>query len=678
MVPRTQPSTHASAERTTEPSHNPSVVSSLAAGHPLLRRVIMGVIDAGLLLLAPALAYEVGFEFRPEQFSEVYRVQLLYVAPFLVAVRMVLLWGLGLYRGFTRYASIHELFCIGLACAVGTVSLIIFNVLSPYLPPFHAFPAFPGGEHILRVPWSVVIMDALLAVNLVGGVRMMRRLAGEALVRMGAPDAHRVLIIGAGDAGEQVARGLLKQQGRQYRPVAFIDPDPGLHGRRIHGLPVVGGPEDLDRAVRECRVNMVVVALPKPTPGVLRSIVDRCQRARIEFKIVPDLEEFMKGAVEIRRLRPVEIDDLLGRPPVVLRRRAGDSCISGRRVLVTGAGGSIGSELCRQALLAKPARLVLLGRGENSLYDIHQELLHEVGPAGVELIPLVGNVCDAAMMEELFAEYRPELVFHAAAHKHVHLMEAQPAEAIKNNLTGTRVTAEAALRHTTERFILISTDKAVAPRGVMGASKRAAEMMATALNECGPTRFISVRFGNVLGSRGSVIPLFQRQIAAGGPVTVTDPEVTRYFMTIPEAVSLVIEAGSIGSGGEVFLLDMGQPIRILDLARQLITLSGLEPERDIGICFTGLRPGEKLTEELLTAHENRQPTGHDKIWRSPQTAMCWEQLEPLVKRLEQLACRGDQASIRRELARLIPDYTAPSEDGENRPGTIGLGNVNEP
>jgi FlaA1/EpsC-like NDP-sugar epimerase len=441
--------------------------------------------------------------------------------------------------------------------------------------------------------------------------------------------------------------------------VAFLDPDPTLLGRRIHGLPVAGTLEALAETVRRHDIQMVMVALPRVSPALLRHMVEQCRSLRLEFQIVPNLDTVMKGQVQINQLRPVEIEDLLGRPPVVVPNREDQSPLHGRRVLVTGAGGSIGAELCRQALDRHPSGLILLGRGENSIYEIEHELAPLARERGIALTPLIGDVRDPRLVEEIFRRHSPQVILHAAAHKHVHFMELQPGEAIKNNVSGTRVLAQAALAAGAEWFIMISTDKAVRPTGVMGASKRAAEMIVSSLNGQGGTRFIAVRFGNVLGSRGSVIPLFRRQIAAGGPITVTHPDVTRYFMTIPEAVSLVLEAGTVGQGGEVFLLDMGQPVRIVDLARNLIALSGLEPDRDIAIEYSGLRPGEKLFEELLTDEENRQETGHPKIFRSAQAIQPWAALEPAIRNLEEIAPTGDGDGIRRALQSLIPDYRPP-------------------
>lgn len=610
------------------------------------RRALLLAMDAAMLWLALWFAYQIGFLVEPDRFSEVYRRQFWAVAPWLVAGRLVLLWILGLYRGFTRYTGLYELTTIGTACLAGTLGLGVLDLVAGRV------------EGLMRVPRGVVVIDLLLAVYGLGGVRLLRRIVGERLVQLTAGRRRRVLIVGTGDAGESIARSMLRLYRDRYRPVAFIAEDRVDVGRRIHGVPVAGTLDQLSEVCRARAVDSVVIALPRATPALLRSMVNRLTDQRIEFRIMPGLDAVLEGQVEFSQLRRVEIEDLLGRPAIEVADQAATSCLRGRRVLVTGAGGSIGSELCRQALEHRPVSLLLLGRGENSIYEIQQELAGRARELGVPVRALIGDVRDAAFVEGLFAQAPPQVVLHAAAHKHVHFMEAQPAEAIKNNVRGTRLLAEASVRAGVERFILISTDKAVRPAGVMGASKRVAELIVTALNREGGTRFVSVRFGNVLGSRGSVIPLFRRQIAAGGPVTITHPDVSRYFMTIPEAVSLVLQAGTRGDGGEVFLLDMGEPIRIVDLARQLILLSGLEPGRDIAIEFTGLRPGEKISEELLTADEHRQPTDHPKIFRSERAAWDWERLRPLVERLEALAAQPqpDAQAIRALLAELIPDY----------------------
>jgi FlaA1/EpsC-like NDP-sugar epimerase len=627
--------------------------------HPWARRVLLCGLDAAILFVAFGLAYQIAFWIQPERMTRNYHRQFLCLVPLLVLFRVLLMGGLGLYRGFTRYTGMFELLNIVRVCLAGALALVVFNLLNRHIPSLGSYyPKHPSGLYVLRVPWSVVAIDLLLAINALAGIRLSRRIVGEWLVDIGSGKRRRVLIVGAQDAGEQVARNMLKAYRDRFKPVAFVTPVTSLVGRRIHGVPVAGMLEDMGKVCRSRHVDMVVIALERPTPRVLRDLIDDAREEHLEFQIIPDLDELIEGKVEVSRLRPVEIEDLLGRPPVVVGDQSGQSCLAGRRVLVTGAGGSIGSEICRQALAHRPASLILLGRGENSIYEIQHEIAGRAALAEVQVVPIIGDVRDRSVVDRIFARHRPQVVLHAAAHKHVHFMEAEPAEAIKNNVMGTRNVAQAALAAGAERFVMISTDKAVRPAGIMGASKRVAEMIVTALNQEGKTRFISVRFGNVLGSRGSVIPLFRKQIAAGGPVTVTHPDVTRYFMTIPEAVSLVIQAAQQGEGGEVFLLDMGEPIKIVNLARQLITLSGLEPGRDIAIEFTGLRPGEKLFEDLLTSDENRAPTACPKIFSSPREGRDWTELAPMIERLEALA-RADQIdepALRAMLKELIPDF----------------------
>jgi FlaA1/EpsC-like NDP-sugar epimerase len=628
--------------------------------HPWARRVLLCGLDAAILFVAFGLAYQIAFWVQvDDKAPPAYHRQFIFIIPILISIRLLLMGGMGLYRGFSRYTGMYELLNIVQACLAGTAGLVAFNLLNRHIPSLGSYyPKHPNGLYVLRVPWSVVAIDLLLAINALAGIRLSRRIVGEWLVDIGSGKRRRVLVVGAHDAGEQVARNMLKNYRDRFLPVAFITQRPSLIGRRIHGVPVAGLLDDLGKVCRRYRVDMVVIALQHSTPRVLRDLIDDAREEHLEFQIIPDLDELIEGKIEVSRLRPVEIEDLLGRPPVVVGDQSGQSCLAGRRVFVTGAGGSIGSEICRQALAHRPASLIIMGRGENSIYEIQHEIAARAALAEVQVFPIIGDARDRALVERVFARHQPQVILHAAAHKHVHFMEAEPAEAIKNNIMGTRNVAQAALAVGAERFVLISTDKAVRPAGVMGASKRVAEMIVTALNQEGKTRFISVRFGNVLGSRGSVIPLFRKQIAAGGPITVTHPDVTRYFMTIPEAVSLVIQAAQQGEGGEVFLLDMGEPIKIVNLARQLITLSGLEPGRDIAIEFTGLRPGEKMFEELLTSEENRTPTSHPKLFCSPREGRAWAELAPAIERLEAMACADqiDDAALRAMLGDLIPDF----------------------
>jgi FlaA1/EpsC-like NDP-sugar epimerase len=468
-------------------------------------------------------------------------------------------------------------------------------------------------------------------------------------------DRVRVLIVGAGAAGRMVAQEMAGRPEQGYAVVGFLDDDPTKIGRDIVGVPVIGRTGDLVAVSEEHGVQQIVIAIPSASGHTIREVVRLCEEAGRSFKIVPGVWEIILGNVAISQLREVELDDLLGRETVSLDSEAMTNRLKGRRVLVTGAGGSIGSELTRLVAEFGPSELVLMGRGENSIYEIDQEI--GIDFPEVNRIPVIGSVSDKVSVEKVFQEHRPEIVYHAAAHKHVHLMEFFPDEAVKNNVTGTRDLIDAAVRYGAERLVLLSTDKAVRPHGVMGASKRVAELllMERAASGC-ETKLVAVRFGNVLGSRGSVVPMFRQQIRLGGPVTVTHPDVTRYFMTIREAAMLVLQAGFIGVGGEVFVLDMGDPIRIAELAEHLIRLSGLEPGTDIAVQFKGLRPGEKLHEELWCSGETLTRTEHQKIMvvqSDPETEV--EDLGATVRRLEELATKGDRDGIMRELGRIFPN-----------------------
>lgn len=615
------------------------------------------------LLLAGGLALIFAFwlQFREGEIRLEYARLFAHVVIPIVALRIGLLFWFGLYSSISRHAGNYELMLIALADSIATAVIAILNAFTAVIPHLGTFPLDVGGGHLLRIPWGIVFNDWMLALISVAGVRFLRRELAWRLLQKKPEARRRVLIIGAGDTGEQVARDLARSTQGAYLPVAYVDPDPALVGMRIHGLPVAGKLEDLDKIIRQHRPDEIVIALQNATPRVLSEIVDRCRSARLEFKIVPPLTSVMSGRIEVSMLRPVEIEDLLGRAPVNLNEAGRPTYLAGKRVLITGGGGSIGQELCRQALAQSPASITLLGRGENSLFEALIELRGQAREAGVELSPIIGDIGDEALIAKLFDQTKPQIVFHAAAHKHVHFMETQPAEAVKNNIRGTMIVAEASAAAGVEKFVLISTDKAVRPTGFMGASKRAAEMVVSAFNAKSKGAFLSVRFGNVLGSRGSVIPTFRRQIERGGPVTVTHPEVTRYFMTTAEAVSLVIQAGAQGKGGELFVLDMGRPVRIADLARSLITLSGLEPDTDIAIEFTGLRPGEKLTEEIMTHDEGVTATETGKIFVTRNEGRPWEDLKPRLDRLFAAAEANDDQLIRVLLKELIPEF-APHEE----------------
>jgi FlaA1/EpsC-like NDP-sugar epimerase len=439
-----------------------------------------------------------------------------------------------------------------------------------------------------------------------------------------------------------------------YRPVGFVDENKRYWGHQVHGLTVFGGLADLPALIERHKIVEVLVAIPRPSLRFLNEVVQICETAHVGFKMVPAVSDLMEERISVNQIRNVEIEDLLGREPVDLSLNMEMSCLKDEVVLVTGAGGSIGSELCRQILRAAPRQLLMLGHGENSLYEIATELHFDFRDERLQL--LIADIKDAERLQRIFEKYRPTVVFHAAAHKHVPLMELHPGEAAKNNIIGTFNVAFLSSQSRVKRFILISTDKAVRPTSVMGASKRVAEMIVAAFSREAATAFVAVRFGNVLGSNGSVVPLFRRQIKAGGPVTVTHPDVERYFMTIPEAVNLVLQAGAMGENGQLFILDMGEPIKIYDLARRMITLSGFEPNVDIEIQIIGLRPGEKLTEELLTDDENLSPTAHPQIFATRVEKPSLGEVKEWLRRLDALIDSADDREVTAELQRIVPDF----------------------
>jgi FlaA1/EpsC-like NDP-sugar epimerase len=474
----------------------------------------------------------------------------------------------------------------------------------------------------------------------------------------------RTLVVGAGSAGSMAATEMARRPEHGYIVAGFLDDDPAKLGQTIAGAPVLGTIADLTVVAAEHDIQEVVIAIPSASGRTIREVVRLCEETGRSFKIVPGVWEIILGDVEISQIRELKLEDLLGRETVTLDVEKMTAYIQGRVVLITGAGGSIGSELARLVAGFRPSTILLMGRGENSVYEIDRELA--IDYPDVNRVPVIGSVADEVALESVFAEYRPHVVFHAAAHKHVHLMEFYPDEAIKNNVTGTRRLIEAAARHGVDRLVMLSTDKAVRPRGVMGASKRLAELtMLRKTAEGCRTKLIAVRFGNVLGSRGSVVPMFQQQVRLGGPVTVTHPDVTRYFMTIHEAAMLVLEAGFAGAGGEIFVLDMGDPIRISELAEHVIRLSGLEPGTDIAIEYCGLRPGEKLHEQLWSSAETLSRTEYDKILvlksgGSPPPA----QIASTSDLLEELAARGDREGVVRTLKGLFEEMSAEEGDEE--------------
>lgn len=549
----------------------------------------------------------------------------------------------GLYRRLWVYASTHELRLI--TVAVTTASVLTSGVM---LILISAGLVLPG------MPRSALGIDWLISLVLIGGSRFaLRILAEQSAASRGTKSGRRALIIGAGDAGALVVRELQKSSQLNLIPIGFLDDDRAKQKHEIYGVPVIGFVHDIADILDNRRIDEVIFAIPSAPGRIVRLVNDACRIKGISSRTMPGLYELIGGRVSVNRLREVDITDLLRREPVTIDDKLVGSSLSGKRVLVTGAGGSIGSEICRQAARWNPSELVLLGHGENSIFEILLEV--QGNYPSLSIHPVIADVRDSARIQSIFEAYRPEVVFHAAAHKHVPLMEINIEEAITNNVLGTRNVTQAAVKSNVQRLVLISTDKAVRPVSVMGATKRLAEMIVLDAAQRGEHSFTVVRFGNVLGSRGSVVPLFKQQIARGGPVTVTHPDMMRYFMTIPEAVHLVMQASAMGRGGEVFLLNMGQQVKILDLAEDLIRLSGLEPGRDIEIVFTGIRPGEKLSEDLWEDGMRSQPTEHSEIFRAVSDEdVDGKKLAGAVDELARLASQGETDAILHMLDEVIP------------------------
>lgn len=612
--------------------------------------------DLAALSLVLAFAYVVRFESLrwPDDQMESF-VRFLPVA---LLIKLPLLYAAGLYRRLWRHAGVVELERIGLATALAGVITFIAGVW--LLPAIGYLP--------VRVPTSVAALDAILTTVLVALPRFLIRLFATKAARRAPDDERRVIVAGAGAAGELIAKELVRKPELGLKPVAFVDDDPSKHGLELCGFPVVGPPERLIDYRERFGAQEVIIAMPSSSGAAIRRLMQLAGAAGLSTRTIPGMFEILSGRVSVNALRPVQIEDLLRRDPVRIELDRVGELVEGRTVLVSGAGGSIGSEIARQVAALGPDQLVLLGHGENSIFNITQELTERF--PGVSITPVVADVRNRTRINEVFALYRPSVVLHAAAHKHVPLMEVNVSEAITNNIGGSRNMAEAATEFGVERFVMISTDKAVRATNVMGATKRAAEQVVQNLAVTHRRNFISVRFGNVLGSRGSVVPIFLRQIEAGGPVTVTHPEMRRYFMTIPESVQLVLQAAVLGRGGEVFVLDMGEPVRIVDLAQDLIRLSGLEEGKDIEIQFTGVRPGEKLYEELFFDRDNAERTEHHKVLRAKHSALPAGFGEAVDSLLAEAADGKAPHDLLETLRLLVPDYR-PERSAHNISGLRG-------
>ncbi len=609
------------------------------------------VVDAAILGGAFCAAFLLRFE---GSLPDVYVDAMLIYLPLVLGVKLLALAAAGRLRSPWRFINLGETVRIFLWLMCVAALLLTWSLCRAALPPTFAW----AQREALTLPIGVVVLDFLLGVTGVVGVRACTRLHVERTEKraLGKTAADRVptLLFGAGRAGALVAKEILARPDCGLDLVGFLDDDENLSGMSVEGLPVLGSAAELTWAAQRYGVRQVIITIARAQETAAPRIARLCEENGLRTKIIPPLHEIVEGAINLAKIREVSIEDLLRRSPVRLDIGEVEKLVKNRLVLVTGAGGSIGAELCRIIASLKPATLVLVEQAENSLFHIHMALVEAL--PNLHIVPCIADICDEERMDAIFAAWRPSLVFHAAAHKHVPMMEWNPGEAVKNNVLGTKSIAMRADAWNVERFVMISTDKAVNPTSVMGVSKRVAELFIQAFAQKSSTRFMTVRFGNVLGSAGSVIPTFQRQIAAGGPVTVTHPEMKRYFMTIPEACQLVLQAGAMGKGGELFILDMGEPVKICDLACDLIRLSGLTPHHDIQISYTGLRPGEKLFEELSLGEEDVLKTTHPRIFVGKVKAPRLMWISDLIDELEEAASGPDVRAIFATLKEIVPEY----------------------
>lgn len=599
----------------------------------LSRRAAVVVHD----LVMVVMAFSAAFLF-PRTAGTFNAPELMVALPFVVVIQGLILWWFRLYRGVWRFVSIPDLWNIVRAAIFGalaiSLALFLFNRLE-------------------GVPRSTLALYPFLFTFFIGTPRLAYRVwRDQSLKLLKDPGRKHVMIIGAGQMGEMLAREMMRDP--QYVPVGLLDDNPRLKGAKVQGVPVHGSIEQLPELVEGLDVDLVVIAIPSATSAEMQRVVEICERAEVTFRTLPRLQDVMSGKSSIHEMRQVSIEDLLGREPITLDWNLITQGLAGKTVLVSGGGGSIGSELCRQVARLGPARLVIFEKSEFNLYSIEHELRGTYPQ--LDLRARLGDVSDAVATDRIMYEFRPSVVFHAAAYKHVPMLESQVREAFKNNVHGTKLLALAAEKHGCEKFVMISTDKAVNPTNVMGTTKRIAEIFCQNLSARSKTAFITVRFGNVLGSAGSVVPLFQKQIDAGGPVTVTHREMQRYFMTIPEACQLIMQASVMGAGGEIFVLDMGEPIKISYLAEQMIRLSGKVPGKDIEISYTGLRPGEKLFEELFHEQENLTQTRHQKILLAQCRRVEWDALNETLDKMKSASDRYDEEYLRAALRGLVPEF----------------------
>ena len=560
------------------------------------------------------------------------------------------------YRGWWRYVGISDLLQIGKASLVSTVIIVVFWYAGHQIE----FVRLRLGN-IDRNADALIMLDWFATIMILAGMRMLVRMYHEEFRSENGAGLKRFLIVGAGDAGEALLREIMRMKVEQYDVAGFIDDDPRKQGMSIHGVSVLGTVEELPKVCVKHNIEEIAIAIPGASHKELRRVVQICQGTKVRFSTVPSITDIATGKLKVSQIRDVDISDLLGRDEVQLDLDLIEKFLKDKVILVTGAGGSIGSEMCRQVCRFSPKQLLLIEQAENPLFFIERELRNQF--PDVPLVPLIRNITNYERIRQVFTDYRPEVVIHAAAHKHVPLMEQNPGEAVINNIIGTRNLADASNESGSAEFVMISTDKAVNPTSIMGSTKRIAEMYTQNLNRRSDTHFTTVRFGNVLGSNGSVVPIFKKQIAAGGPVTVTHPDMERYFMTIPEASQLVLQAATMGKGGEIFVLDMGEAVKIVHLARELITLSGFRPDEDIDIVFNGMRPGEKLFEELSIEGEDMLPTRHPKIAAWQNKPVDRAVLHNYIEEMVLVAKSQDHSKIVSVIKKLIPEYIGDKTNG---------------
>ena len=623
----------------------------------LLHRNVFLILGIDLFLLSASIyfAHLIRFDFTIPQNHSILLYQIL---PFVLIIKIVCFYFFDLYRGMWRYTSIADLLNIIKASSVSSLVIICLILFS--------------HSRFIGFPRSVFIMDWCFTILLISGYRLCIRLYFERITNdktssipthqvltmffKKMAETKRLLIIGAGNGGEKIYREIHDNARLQYTVVGFLDDDFSKVGKKIHGIPVLGQIIDIKRIARKLNADEALIAIPSATSEQMRKILTHCRKSGVKFKTIPGIGELINGKVTVNAIREVDYRDLLGRDVIRLDEDKIGAYLQGQCVMVTGAGGSIGSELCRQIGRYKPDSIVMYERAESPLYEIEHELKQDF--VDIKTIPLLADIQNKEQLEKAFEAYRPQTVFHAAAYKHVPMLEMQPWKAVDNNIQGTANLVEITNKFNVERFVFVSTDKAVRPVNIMGASKRIAEMLIQSQNGCGlsHTKFMTVRFGNVVGSVGSVVPLFKKQIKKGGPVTVTHPEVTRFFMTIPEACQLILQAGAMGKGGEIFLFDMGTSIKIDDMARDLIRLSGFEPDVDIKIEYIGLRPGEKLSEELVIEGEDVIPTSHEKIMVLKGMDCNLEILNGNINTLIQIANDQNIEKIKAKLQKIVAEY----------------------